>query len=92
MNSEITIQVLEELLKERGFQLKLGIYIHSNGEKLPTWVIKRPDTPEWGGVWEAWEKEPEFAEDSEEQVLFKLCGEAIATWNSCAWMYCKENQ
>lgn len=91
MTTETKVKVLEELLKERGFRLGRGTFIHSNGDELPKWVIDRPDTPEWGGVWAPWEENPEFVEDSEAQVLFELCGKAIKNWDLNAYAYHKED-
>jgi hypothetical protein len=87
---DATAQVLASLMEQRGFRVARGTYHHGNGETVPTWVIDRPDTPEWNGVWQPWEIEPEMPEDSESQTLLALCGTAIATWNEVAWMYCDE--
>lgn len=80
-------QVLAHLMGVRGFRVSRGTYHHGNGETLPTWVIDRTDTPEWGGVWQPWDVVPEMAQDGEEQTLFALCGAAIAKWDEVAWMY-----
>jgi len=87
---DATAQMMADLMEQRGFRVARGTYHHGNGDILPTWVIVRPDTVEWNGVWYPWEPEPEGPEETEQQVLLELCGTAIAKWNEVAWMYCDE--
>ena len=83
------MECLARLLAERGFQIARGTYHHECGETLPTVVITRPDTPEWGGVWNPWEKAPEYEGDiyGEAQCALTLAGEAIAKWDKEAYLY-----
>lgn len=80
-------QMLADLMKERGFRVARGSYKHLNGDTLPTWVIDRPDTPEWCGAWFPWEANLQSCEDGEAQTLLNLCGRAIAEWEEIAWEY-----
>jgi hypothetical protein len=84
---DATAQVLADLMQQRGFRVSRGTYHHVNGEMLPTWVIDRPDTDCWSGVWQPWEVEPIMPDDSEAQTLLELCGLAMQQWNEVAWMY-----
>ncbi|NJL19198.1 MAG: hypothetical protein HC901_02605 [Bdellovibrionaceae bacterium] len=83
--------MLSDLMQERGFLVSRGTYQHGNGDTLPTWVIDRPDTPAWNGVWLPWEPVPEMPEDSEAQTLLLLCGSAIEKWNGDAYMFIEPN-
>jgi hypothetical protein len=84
---DATAQVLANLMQQRGFRVSRGTYHHGNGDMLPTWVIDRPDTAGWSGVWKPWEVEPEMPEDGEAQTLIELCGLAMQQWNEVAWMH-----
>lgn len=83
------MECLARLLAERGFQTARGIYHHECGETLPTVVITRPDTPEWSGVWNPWERAPEYEGDiyGEAQCALTLAGEAIAKWDKEVYLY-----
>jgi hypothetical protein len=84
-------QMLSDLMAERGFRVARGTYHHGNGETLPTWVIDRPDSPAWNGVWMPWESAPENPEDSEAQTLLLLCGMAIEKWDKEAYVFIEPN-
>lgn len=88
---DATAQMLADLMAERGFQVARGTYHHGNGETLPTWVIDRPDSPAWNGVWMPWEPNPEMPEDSEAQTLLLLCGMAIEKWDKEAYVFIEPN-
>ena len=86
------IKLLKKLMAERGFRVESGTYHKIGGEILPTWVIRRKNVPDWGGVYMTWDAKPEMPKDGKVQVLFALCGVAIAEWDRAAFMYEKEGK
>jgi hypothetical protein len=89
---DLVCQVLASLMEERGFRVGRGTYANTNGETLPTWVINRPDTPAWQGVWATWEYAPDDIKENEQHTLFRLCLQAITEWENVAWMYTDETE
>jgi predicted sugar kinase len=82
-----TCEAIINLMEQRGFVVGRGTYTHPNGETLPTWVVTRPTTPDWSGVWSPWERQPECVVDSEAQVLLDVCRLALSKWDEEAYLF-----
>jgi hypothetical protein len=82
-----TCEALINLMEQRGFCVGRGTYVHPSGQTLPTWVVTRPTTPAWNGVWSPWERQPECVVDSEAQVLLDVCRLALSKWDEEAYLF-----
>jgi hypothetical protein len=87
-----TCEAIINLMEQRGFCVGRGTYAHPNGETLPTWVVTRPTTPAWNGVWSPWERQPECVVDSEAQVLLDVCRLALSKWDEEAYLFGQEDE
>jgi hypothetical protein len=82
-----TCEVLINLMEQRGFCVGRGTYVHPSGQTLPTWVVTRPTTPAWNGVWSPWDERPDHIEDGEAQVLLDVCRLALSKWDEEAYLF-----
>jgi|13_taG_2_1085334.scaffolds.fasta_scaffold14738_5 hypothetical protein len=68
-------------LELHGYELSRGTGKDANGEEYNTFDIRRPDQPEWEGVWMGWDTNlDEDGDDDELHTLIALIHDAILAW------------
>ena len=75
------LEALAKGLEIHGYELSRGIGKDANGDGYNTFDIRRPDVPEWEGVWMGWDADlDDDGDDDELHTLVALMHDAFLSW------------